>query len=85
MTGTQSIYFLIPQGTYKCFYEEFYKDSIIAFRYQTLEEFHEEQEHEHTPIFNFILSTVDNARQVDTMQGINPSGRVNFIIEESKR
>jgi hypothetical protein len=80
---TNSIYFMITKGSTKCFFEEFYKNNIVSLRYNTLEELHEEGEHEHTPIFTFTLYNLDKEKEVDSLQGINPSGKVNFIISEN--
>lgn len=52
-------------------------------RYNILEDFSEEREHDHTPLFNFVLINVDKAKDVDNYQGSNPHGKVNMIIKES--
>jgi hypothetical protein len=75
---------MISKEIGKCFFEEFYIDSIVALRYDTIEDPHEEHEHDHTPIFNFILKNLDSNTEVTSLQGINASGRVNFIISESR-
>lgn len=80
---SKSIYFLINKGSTKCFFEEFYKNNIVSLRYNTLEELHEEGEHEHTPIFTFVLYNLDKEMEVDNLQGVNSNGKVNFIISEN--
>ena len=53
-------------------------------KYHTLEDIHDEKEHDHSPIFDIYLLRADSDKEVESAQGINPSGRANFIIEESK-
>jgi len=79
----------MSRETKKCFVEEFYKESIVALRFHILEELHEEkqhelEEHEHYPVFHFMLTNLDKNEEIETLQGMNSSGRVNFIITESK-
>lgn len=49
-----------------------------------MEDIHDEKEHDHSPIFNIHLYKSDSNKEIDSAQAINPSGRVNFIINESK-
>jgi hypothetical protein len=83
LTSINSIYFLIHKSSTKCFFEEFFNESIISLRFNILDYLHEEKEHEHTPIFEFILYNLDKDTKVDTLQGVNPNGKVNFIIKEN--
>jgi len=53
-------------------------------KYHTLEDVHDEKEHDHSPIFNIYLLRTDSDEEIESSQAINPSGRANFIIQESK-